>query len=99
MDRGVGGGGVVLSSGVACEAAHSDSDRQSVSICPSVAAERLADGGTTSKAADQLHFQLPNLTSAALVGRESGPQCKTVYFVFLYIFALCSEFLLFVYCV
>lgn len=69
-----GARGGVLSSGVACEAAHSDSDRPSVCICPSVAAERLADDDTTSGAADQ-HFQLPNLTSPELVGR----QCQTLY--------------------
>lgn len=64
-------GGAGLSSGVACEAAHSNSDRPSLYICPSAAAEQLADDDTTSGAADQ-HFQLPNLTSCI-----SGPRFGT----------------------
>lgn len=52
-----GRGGAGLSGGVACEAAHSNSDRPSLYICPSVAAEQLADDDTTSRAADQ-HVQL-----------------------------------------
>lgn len=47
-------GGAGLSSGVACEAAHSNSDRPSLYICPSVAAEQLAADDTTSRAADQI---------------------------------------------
>lgn len=65
---------VCVSRGVACDAAHSDSDRPSLSICPSVAAARLTDDGTTSRAADQ-HFPLPNLTPPASLARDSDMHC------------------------